>query len=111
MTNNKLIGMAREFLENNYGTAHVIPYDAAVEFMSAYAQHILASQWMPVEDGLPTDDESFLISWIDLYGIHRVTPGYYTDGSWTNITGEYFRYPESIIAWMPWPQPYIKENK
>lgn len=71
-------------------------------------------KWIPVEDGLPEDDECVLIqvngkweniTYIDaiMIGMHFKNEGWFIDGcpDWKDA---------EVVAWMPLPEPYASEG-
>lgn len=74
------------------------------------------SRWIPVEDKLPEEDADYLVT--------MVTPGYFKghpctnwlcwcgdDQEWTDTDGDTISELGTVIAWMPLPEPYQKEEE
>ena len=66
-----------------------------------------APQWIPVEEGLPENKTTVLVSYkaCSRDKFCETSVGRYSDssGTWANIRGDYI--PE-VVAWMPLPEPY-----
>ena len=61
-------------------------------------------KWIPVTEGLPEDGERVLIT-------HRggVSFGWYNGVYWERGASTYHRPLQTVIAWMPLPEPYRGE--
>lgn len=62
------------------------------------------SGWIPVAERLPENDEYVLCTTITAKGRRSVVRGYYIGKVW--VCG----MNTNVIAWMPMPEPYEKDN-
>lgn len=63
--------------------------------------HEAIYDWTPVEDDLPNDCDSCLVTLKN----HTVTKAWYNGNFWANNTSKYLK---TVIAWKPYPEPYMK---
>lgn len=70
-----------------------------------------AQQWIPIAERLPEEDTDYLVT--------MVVPGYFNgqphtnwlcwysdDHEWTDTDGDTIPEQETVVAWMPLPEPY-----
>lgn len=73
----------------------------------------IAQDWIPISEGLPSDDDDVFVTVIDDHGD---TPWRYTDVAWL-CNGTWIADNEilfgNVIAWMPqrYPKPYKSDGE
>lgn len=75
----------------------------------------MKEDWIPASKRLPEkDDLTYVLLTINGCNGIKVRSGWYYDGSFHSDTGDYYRMDnkkdaEMVLAWMPQPEPYIKD--
>lgn len=93
------------------------PFSEARQFLSLAIKAFERSEWIPCSERLPEDMQKVLV-WFEYYryGDYNCMYqtygfGYVCDGKWSPfINGETGWQDARIIAWMPLPEPYEKEE-
>lgn len=95
---NALKNQVNLFLQRHWGTT-------LEEFTNAAE---LTGKWIPVNEKLPKDPKPVLVTilWHEPYDNYEVSIGEYWDNGegWDWLGAE-------IVAWMPLPEPYKKDDK
>ena len=84
-------------------------------WLTDYKRIKMKEGWIPTAKRLPEKDDltSVLLTINGCNGI-KIRSGWYYDGSFHSDTGDYYRMDneedaEMVLAWMPQPEPYIKD--
>lgn len=90
--------------------------ETIVDVLNAIELQPKVGEWIPVEEGLPKKYNSFYeINLVTLENGHVCFGVYRYDSNewWTRMSeGEtVYSNKHKVIAWMPLPEPYIKEEK
>ena len=83
--------------------------DRCRECGAKYGKLLKQTTWIPVKERLPETSDDFLVTvFNDKYGINMVTEAYFENknGRWPG-----FGSNETVIAWMPEPEPYKPESE
>lgn len=63
-------------------------------------------QWIPCSERLPEDDRSKVVTLAN----GNAEVGYYSNGDWWCVGDEITLENQTVIAWMPLPEPYEVEE-
>lgn len=90
--------------------------ETIVDVLNTIEQQPKVGEWIPVEEGLPKKYNGFYeINLVTLENGHVCFGVYRYDSNewWTRMSeGEtVYSNKHKVIAWMPLPEPYIKEEK
>lgn len=90
--------------------------ETIVDVLNAIERQPKVGEWIPVEEGLPKKYNGFYeINLVTLENGHVCFGVYRYDSNewWTRMSkGEtVYLNKHKVIAWMPLPEPYIKEEK
>ena len=81
---------------------------AIAEAFGMAIEALKAQEWIPCNEKLPEIGEKVLVCRSD----GAITDGWIinSDNNWLCAWNEYYEYNNQIIAWMPLPEPYSKEQ-
>ena len=116
--------ISREYLINKISSVDGLE---GVENSNLFAKHYMdivksapsvtpkQTNWIPVTERLPEEDGQYLITvkykpeadYENIYAEH----GEWTDGRWDMFCFGHCGEVESIVAWMPLPEPYKAESE
>ena len=112
-----------EFVQNEDGTFSVYDdtYDVVIHCETEEEQkkviERLSTDWIPVAERLPEEDGRYLVTF--KYGIKvcmvgygyckRTVLGYPIGHGWYSLEEAQYYAEDSIIAWMPLPEPYKED--
>lgn len=117
---------AMELIQNKDGTfsAYDDTYDVTIhceteEERKKVIERLESTNWIPANERLPEEDGRYLVTF--KYGIKvcmvgygsckRTVLGYPIGHGWYSLEEAQYYAEDSIIAWMPLPNPYKEDKK